>query len=65
MSIQEIEKAITELKPSEIAVLADWFVGFQEEQWDKQIEMDISNGKFDTMISETVQDYKYGRIHEL
>ena len=41
MDVKEIETAISQLPPAEVAELADWFAQFHTELWDKQIEEDL------------------------
>ena len=36
MSVEEIEAAISELSPDELAQLADWFWELQAKVWDQQ-----------------------------
>lgn len=64
-AIQEIEQAITKLKPTEVHVVADWLQEYREELWDKQIEADAQAGKFDTLMEEAKQHYQAGRCKPL
>lgn len=65
MSIQEIEQAITQLPPSEVAELSQWFEEFQAQVWDEQIERDAKAGRFDKLIEQTRADYAAGRCKPL
>ena len=49
MSVQEIETAISQLPPSELADLAEWFSEYQADVWDRQIERDVRTGRFDAV----------------
>ena len=60
MSITEIEQAITELSPEELARFREWFDEYYAEVWDKQIEMDAKSGRLDKLIAEADQDYDAG-----
>ena len=60
MSITEIEQAITELSPEELARFREWFDEYYAEVWDKQIEMDVKSGRLDKLIAEADQDYDAG-----
>ena len=65
MSIQEIEHAITQLKPTELSEFAAWFEEFWEQVWDKQIEQDVKAGRLDKLIQEAEEDYAAGRTKPL
>ena len=65
MSVKEIEKAITELSPAEIAELTDWFAEFQADAWDKQIAVDSVAGKFDSLVDQANRDCNAGRCKPL
>jgi hypothetical protein len=60
MSITEIEQAITELSPEELARLREWFDEYYAEVWDKQIEQDAKSGRLDKLIAEADEDYDAG-----
>ena len=60
MSISEIEQAITELSPEELARFRAWFDEYYAEVWDKQIEDDVNAGRLDKLISEAEEEYDAG-----
>lgn len=45
-TVQEIEKAIEDLPPSQFKTLLRWVDEFREQKWDSQIERDAKSGKF-------------------
>ena len=57
MSITEIEQAITELSPEELARFREWFEEYCAEVWDKQSEADAKSGRLDRLISEADEEY--------
>jgi len=65
MSIKEIEQAIAQLSPSDVAELAQWFEEYQEQIWDQQIEEDVKAGKFSKLIEQAREDYEAGRCKAL
>jgi hypothetical protein len=60
MSISEIEQAITELSPEELARFRQWFDEYYAQVWDKQIEEDSKSGRLDKLISEVDEEYDAG-----
>jgi hypothetical protein len=65
MGIREIESAIAELPPSEIAQLAAWFYEFQARVWDKQIEQDVQSGRLSSLIDQAEQEFESGQCKPL
>jgi DNA-binding PadR family transcriptional regulator len=60
MSITEIEQAITELSPEELARFRQWFDEYYAQVWDKQIEEDAKSGRLDKLIAEADEEYNAG-----
>lgn len=58
MSVQEIEKAITQLTPEELAELSAWFADYQAKVWDEQIERDLDAGRLDALLKEVDAEYE-------
>ena len=65
MTIQEIEQAITELSPKELARFREWFEGFDAQAWDEQFEHDARSGKLDKLADKAIKDYRAGKAKEL
>ena len=65
MDVKEIETAISELPPAEVAELADWFDEFRAQLWDKQIQQDLNSGRLQTLLDEAEQDLESGRCKPL
>lgn len=65
MDVKEIETAISELPPAEIAELADWFDAYRAQLWDQQIEQDLDSGKLQSLLDEARQDGESGRCKPL
>jgi hypothetical protein len=65
MTIHEIEKAITELSPRELARFRHWFDEFDAQAWDKQFEQDAESGKLDKFANKAATDFREGKAKEL
>lgn len=65
MSIQEIEQAIAELSPKELARFREWFEEFDAQVWDEQFEHDARAGKLDKLADKAIKDYRAGKAKEL
>jgi hypothetical protein len=65
MDVQEIESAITQLPRAQLAELAAWFEEFHAQLWDKQIEQDARDGRFDSLLDETARELDSGHCESL
>lgn len=63
--VAAIEKEVQQLSPEELADFRDWFVRFDAEAWDQQIEADVEAGKLDALAVRALSDHKAGRSREL
>ncbi|MGA2616680.1 MAG: hypothetical protein ABSF26_03665 [Thermoguttaceae bacterium] len=64
-TIQEIQQAIRNLGPRELAALRQWFAAFDAELWDRQMEQDVAAGRLDRLREEAVRDLSEGRCTDL
>ena len=65
MSVQELEKAITQLSVQELSEFAQWFAEFHHDEWDKQVISDSSAGRLNKLIAKANQDFEAGRCREM
>jgi hypothetical protein len=65
MGVKELERAVSELSPQELAEFAAWFEEFAADQWDRQIEADVVAGKLDQLAQKVDDDFEAGRCTEL
>ncbi len=65
MSIHEIEQAIAELSPDELARFREWFEEFDAQVWDEQFERDAKSGKLDKLADKAKSDFDTGKAKEL
>lgn len=63
--IEELENEIRKLSANELASFRRWFVEFDAEAWDRQIEADVRAGKLDAVAEEALKDYRAGRTTPL
>jgi hypothetical protein len=64
-SVSDIERAIRELPPAELAKLRDWFAEFDAARWDEQLANDVAAGKLDALSAEALADLQNGRCTKL
>ena len=61
MSIQQIESAVEQLSPSELAAFIEWFEKFVAVAWDKQLDADIRAGRLDRLGKQADEHFEAGR----
>jgi hypothetical protein len=65
MTLQDLESAVAGLSADELAKFRAWFVEFDADAWDRQIEDDAKAGRLDALAEEALEDYRAGRTTEL
>lgn len=64
-TVEDIEKAVAELPPKELAAFRAWFEAFDGARFDEKMERDAASGKLDRLADEAIADYRAGRAHKL
>lgn len=63
--IETLEKEVRELSRDELSTFRDWFVKFDADGWDRQIETDIEAGKLEDLATKALSEHKRGESREL
>lgn len=64
-TLQEIEAAVSHLKPEDLAAFRAWFAEFDAKAWDIHFEQDVAAGRLDKLAEEALNDFRKGRCTEL
>ena len=64
-TVHEIEQAILDLGPQDLAELRQWFAAFDAEVWDRRLEQDVAVGGLDWLAEEARRDLNEGRCTDL
>jgi hypothetical protein len=64
-TIEEIEKAVEDLAPQELARFRAWFDNFDSARFDEKIERDAQNGKLDELAKQALAAHRGGSSREL
>jgi hypothetical protein len=59
--VEQIESQVRALTPVELESFRNWFLQFDAEVWDRQIEADANNGKLLSVAERALKDHKSGR----
>ena len=63
-TVEEIEKAVEQLAPSDFDRLASWVSTRYHELWKRQMEDDAANGKLDFLFKEAANERAAGALHD-
>jgi hypothetical protein len=62
---EDVEKAVEQLPPRELARFRAWFEAFDADQFDATIERDARAGKLDALAEEAIAAYRAGTSRDL
>ena len=63
--VEKLEREINKLSPDELAAFREWFLRYDAEAWDRQIQEDVRAGALEPLAKEAVADYEAGRAKEI
>lgn len=63
--VQNIENEIKSLTNEELSEFRSWFLEFDSEAWDDQIENDAHSGKLDRLAQEALEEHERGESKAL
>lgn len=64
-NVSEIERAVADLSPRELARFRAWFIEFEARNWDREFEADVVAGRLDELAAEALADHREGRTRLL
>jgi hypothetical protein len=64
-TLNEIERAVSELSQEDLAAFRAWFAEFDAARWDEQFEADVAAGRLDALAEKALKDLKEGRCTDL
>ncbi len=64
-TVEDIEQALTELPPDQLAEFRAWFETFDAARFDESIERDAKAGRLDRLAEQALTDFRAGRAREL
>jgi hypothetical protein len=65
MTVEDLEKAVAQLPPDELARFRAWFEAFEADRFDRKIERDAKAGKLDRLADEALAEFRAGNAREL
>ncbi|MDB5927245.1 MAG: uncharacterized protein JWN13_6181 [Betaproteobacteria bacterium] len=59
--VEQLEQQIQNLSKEELAQFRAWFLEFDWENWDSQLERDVAAGKLDALGEKALRDHASGK----
>jgi hypothetical protein len=64
-TLEDIEKAVTQLPADQLAKFRAWFEEFEAARFDRRIERDARAGRLDKLAEQALADFRAGRARDL
>ncbi|NQU10271.1 hypothetical protein HQ590_05750 [bacterium] len=64
-TLEEIKQAVSHLTLAERAEFAKWFNGWEDDDWDKEMQADARAGKLDSLLAEVDADIRSGTLTDM
>ena len=64
-TLEDIEKAVTQLPADQFAKFRAWFEEFEAARFDQRIERDAKAGWLDKLAEQALADFRAGRARDL
>ena len=65
MTLQQLEKSVSELPPDQLSAFREWFHAFDADKWDEQFEGDVAAGRLDQLADDAIADHQAGNSTKL
>ncbi|HEY1234097.1 MAG TPA: hypothetical protein VGH22_12040 [Candidatus Binatia bacterium] len=63
--VENIEQAVEALTPAELAAFRRWFLEFDAQLWDRQLEEDVRKGRLDKLAEDALAEHRAGKSKEI
>jgi hypothetical protein len=63
-AVLQLEQAVLQLPPKELARFRKWFEEFDAEIWDMQFEKDAKSGKLDELANRAIANFRAGKFKQ-
>ena len=65
MTVEDLQKAVAQLAPDELAKFRAWFEAFEADRFDRKTVRDAKAGKLDRLADEALAEFRAGNAREL
>ena len=54
MTLQQLEKTVSELPPDQLSAFREWFHAFDADKWDEQFDRDVAAGRLNQLADKAI-----------
>ncbi len=59
--VEDLERQVKDLSAKKLAAFRKWFIAYDSEAWDRQLEQDVLAGKLDALADKALRDHAAGK----
>ena len=63
--VEQLEQQVKGLTPEELAQFRAWFLEFDWDRWDRELEHDVASGKLDALADKALREHALGKTKPL
>ena len=63
--VEAIEREVEKLTREELASFRDWFVEYDWQAWDRELEEDVAAGRLDKFAEEVLEEHRRVKTKEI
>jgi len=63
--VEAIEREVEKLTREELASFRDWFVEYDWQAWDRELEEDVAAGRLEKFAEEVLEEHRRGKTKEI
>ncbi|XZE33703.1 hypothetical protein SH501x_004498 [Pirellulaceae bacterium SH501] len=60
VTLDELKELVSQLPRVEFNEFREWFLRFEGEHWDEQLEIDIASGRLDSLAQVALKNFRDG-----
>jgi hypothetical protein len=64
-NVEALEREVEKLTREELSAFREWFMEYDWQTWDRELEQDVAAGKLDKFAAEALEEFKRGKIKEI
>jgi len=65
MTLQELEKTISDLPADQLSKFRKWFLAFDAKNWDQEFGADVAAGRLDRLADKAIREHQAGESTRL
>jgi hypothetical protein len=63
--VEALEREVEKLTREELSAFREWFVEYDWQAWDRELEQDVAAGKLDKFAAEALEEFKRGKTKKI